>query len=115
MASLNVCLAAVGIPNTVWFGKDDGRCTLVMEKLGPSLADLLDLCGGRLSLKTVLMLADQMITRIESVHSRGYIHQDLNIDNFLVGVGPNKVLCYFGLFRTIRNIAVFVSFSTFYT
>lgn len=37
------------------------------------------------------MLADQMISRLEFMHSRSYIHRDVKPDNFLVGTGVKKV------------------------
>lgn len=43
---------------------------MVMDLLGPSLEDLMTFCGRKFSLKTVLTLVDQMITRIEYIHSK---------------------------------------------
>lgn len=42
---------------------------LVMELLGQSLEDLFQYCGRKMSLKTCLMVGDQMITRLEYMHN----------------------------------------------
>ena len=79
---------------------------LVIDLLGPSLEDLFNYCGKRLSLKSVLMLADQMISRLEFMHSRSYIHRDVKPDNFLIGVGSKMHVCHvidFGLAKKFQD------------
>ncbi|XP_020872652.1 casein kinase 1-like protein 4 isoform X3 [Arabidopsis lyrata subsp. lyrata] len=95
-----------GIPRMRWFGVDGTENALVMDLLGPSLEDLFVYCGRKFSPKTVLMLADQMLTRIEFVHSKGYLHRDIKPDNFLMGLGrkANQVyLIDFGLAKRYRD------------
>ena len=60
----------VGIPHIRWYGQEGDYNVLVMDLLGPSLEDLFNFCSRRFTMKTVLMLADQMIGRIEYVFKK---------------------------------------------
>jgi serine/threonine protein kinase len=86
-SSLARDVITVGIPRVRWYGVEGDFNVLVMDLAGPSLSELLDFCHGRFSLKSVLMLADQAISRLEFVHTCGYLHRDLKPDNFAMGRG----------------------------
>ncbi|CAA7410098.1 unnamed protein product [Spirodela intermedia] len=95
-----------GLANIRWCGKNGEDNVLVLDLLGPSLEDLFVYCGRKFSLKTVLMLADQMITRIEYVHAKGFLHRDIKPDNFLMGLGRKANQVYiidFGLSKRYRE------------
>lgn len=76
---------------------------MVMDRLGPTLEFLLSYCDGKFSIKTTLMLIDQLITRLEFIHSKGIIYGDINPHNFLTAEKDGSGLIYavsFGLART---------------
>jgi hypothetical protein len=50
-----------GIPNVYYFGQEGLHNILVIDLLGPSLEDLFDHCHRRFSIKTVVMVAKQMV------------------------------------------------------
>ncbi|XP_077590454.1 casein kinase I-like isoform X1 [Stigmatopora nigra] len=96
----------IGIPSVEWCGAEGDYNVMVMELLGPSLEDLFNFCSRKFSLKTVLLLADQMISRIEYIHSKNFIHRDVKPDNFLMGLGKKGNLVYiidFGLAKKYRD------------
>ncbi|XKL60848.1 hypothetical protein PGB90_007905 [Kerria lacca] len=95
-----------GIPEMKWCGSEGDYNVMVMELLGPSLEDLFNFCSRRFSLKTVLLLADQMITRVDYIHHRNFIHRDIKPDNFLMGLGKKGNLVYiidFGLAKKYKD------------
>merc|ERR1711990_1251496 len=96
----------IGIPGVHWFGTHKERNVMVMDTCGASIEELFRKCGRKFSLKTVLMLADQMVQRIEYIHSRLYLHRDIKPDNFLMGVGRRQHYVYvidFGLTKRYRD------------
>ncbi|KAJ3271105.1 serine/threonine protein kinase [Terramyces sp. JEL0728] len=96
----------VGIPFVRWFGVEGDYNCMVVDLLGPSLEDLFNFCGRKFTLKTVLLLADQLISRIEFVHSKNFLHRDIKPDNFLMGNGKrgNQVnVIDFGLAKKYRD------------
>lgn len=78
----------VGIPQLFWFGKQSSYNIMVIDLLDQSLEDLHAKLNHHFSLKTVLMLADQMISCLESFHRKKLIHRDLKPENFMVGFSP---------------------------
>ncbi|KAH1131881.1 hypothetical protein J1N35_003259 [Gossypium stocksii] len=95
-----------GIPNLRWFGVEGDYNVLVIDLLGPSLEDLFNFCSRKLSLKSVLMLADQMINRVEFFHSKAFLHRDIKPDNFLMGLGRRANQVYiidYGLAKKYRD------------
>ncbi|KAL5230940.1 hypothetical protein ABZP36_029716 [Zizania latifolia] len=93
-----------GIPHLKWYGVEGEYNVMVIDLLGPSLEDLFNSCNRKFSLKTVLMLADQIV--MEYMHSKGFIHRDIKPDNFLMGLGRKANQVYiidYGLAKKYKD------------
>ena len=92
----------VGFPEMYWYGQQDDYNVMIFELLGPSLEDLFAFCGRQFSIKTCLMIIDQLLSRFEVLHSKGLLHRDVKPQNFLLGSRTNGNTIYmtdFGLSR----------------
>lgn len=54
-----------GIPQVHYFGQEGLHNVLVIDLLGPNLEDLFDMCSRKFSVKTVCMLALQMVSFVD--------------------------------------------------
>ncbi|KAI0691410.1 kinase-like domain-containing protein [Cytidiella melzeri] len=89
-----------GIPAMHWFGYDKGNNALVLEELGPSLEDILESRKCRILKRTMADYAEQMLTKLEYIHSARFVHRDVKPKNFFLGVGRHAKELYiidFGL------------------
>lgn len=95
-----------GTPKVLWYGHKPGFHALILQLLGPSLHKLFCLSKKQFSLKTVLMVADQVISRILSLHSHHLLHRDIKPENLLIGLEHNSTLIYlidYGLAKKYKN------------
>jgi serine/threonine protein kinase len=78
---------AIGIPNMYWAGTEGDYHAMVMDLCGPCLEDLFTYCGRIFTMKTTLQLADQLLHRIQHMHTHHFLHRDIKPENFVMGTG----------------------------
>ena len=83
--------SGIGIPTMHLYMQQDDYRILILELLGPTLADLLIYCDGQFSLRVVLLLADQLLRRLRFIHSKGCIHRDLKPGNIALSTGKMEI------------------------
>jgi len=89
-----------------FFGNEGEANIMIMEKLGKNLETLFNECSRIFSIKTILNIAIQILSRIQFFHSKCYIHRDIKPENFLIGIDECNKLIYlidFGLSKLFKD------------
>jgi len=95
-----------GFPKIYDFTKEHNYNILVMEMLGNSIENIFIKYQKKFSLLTCIMIIDQIVQRIEFMHSKNLLHRDIKPANFLIGRGNKKNIIYaidFGLSKKYKD------------
>jgi len=79
--------APQGVVECFYFGVEGVFNAMCMEILGKSLEDNVQACKGKFTVKTTVLIAQQVLHRIEYLHSKGFVHRDIKPENFMFGIG----------------------------
>lgn len=84
-------IEGIGMPKMYWYdekkpsmsinislryGTVDNYQAMILEMLGPSIEDLYNYCNRKFTIKTVVLLGEQMLERICHIHRRSVIHRE---------------------------------------
>ena len=104
-ASIMNYLKGPNIPNVRSYGTSGNYNILIMQLMGKSLEDLINI-RKTFPLKTVCLIGYQMITVLEYIHNKHIVHRDLKPDNFVMGLNELAKYVYlldFGLAKKYRS------------
>jgi len=80
------CLSdGVGIPKIHWYGNDGHLNILAIDRFGPTVQDLFESLD-MFTVELLLLLAKQVLDRIEFMHSKGFIHRNVKPESFSLGM-----------------------------
>ena len=98
-------LNGVGIPKLHAFGKNNKYNILVETLLSKNLSKIFEEYNKKIPLKDSLMIAIQIIERLEYLHSKLLIHRDIKLENFLIGYDDPYIiyLIDFGFCQKYRS------------
>ena len=105
-------LRGPNIPNIESFGTSGEYNILIMQLMDKSLEDLINI-HKKFSVKTVCLLAYQIMNRLQFIHDKHIIHRDIKPDNFVMGYSENNAHLYiidFGLAKKFRSSRTLVQY-----
>ncbi|KAH8424208.1 uncharacterized protein LDX57_001965 [Aspergillus melleus] len=83
--TLQAAAGGVGIPVLHWFETVDDKEVMIMDMVGPTLEELFTKSGRYFGMCALLLFAEQMLARVEFIHSRNIYHGSLDPWSFALG------------------------------
>lgn len=75
-----------GIPKIYESGRDNETSYMVLQLLGKNMGTVQKERGGKLELGTTVNAGLQILSRLEYIHQKGYIHRDVKPQQFLLSL-----------------------------
>lgn len=72
-----------GFLKVIQFGSEGHYQYLVIDRLGMSLDECMQKCHGTLTPRSTILIAQQVLHRLEYLHSKCIIHRDIKPENFM--------------------------------
>ena len=105
-SEIMIYLKGKGIPSIESYIEEDNYNIMIMQLLGKSLEILLKEAENKIfSLKTICLLAIEIIPILKFIHDKHIIHRDIKPDNFAIGYDdPCQIyILDFGLAKKYRS------------
>jgi serine/threonine protein kinase len=93
-----------------WFNLKGDFHVIISDLLNPSLKKMFNFYNRQFSFKTILLLADQFISRIKYIYNKSFLHRYIKPENFYFskGILRNRVnVANFGLAKTYFSLTDF--------
>lgn len=104
---LEVMKGTEGFPEFHDFGSFEDTNYMIMQMLGPNLHELFGFCKFKFSLRTILLIAIQLLRIVRELHAHSFIHRDIKPENFVIGLEEKTNQIYmidFGLSKKYKDI-----------
>jgi serine/threonine protein kinase len=97
----------VSFPTVHWHGSAGDYNAMVMDLLGPTLEDIFIAESRVFQFKTISKLGSEILENLKHVHSRGFVHRDVQPENFVVSIDGRSTthLIDFGFAKKYRDQA----------
>jgi serine/threonine protein kinase len=101
----------LGIPKLYKCGSNNESSYMIMELLQSNLNTLMKKSNGNFTLPTVVSVILQILSRLEYVHMKGFLHRDIKPHQMLIGQNPRMIyLTDFGLAKRFQMNTHHISF-----